>query len=147
MTRTLLALALALSGMSGAQSFGVYGTAVPLGLGLQVQNAPSTAGAYRLGAAYQRGGVNVSAERLSGLGPDVLAGRAYWGAGLSLGYHGGNDAGLSGGVQALVGAEWPLGTLNVYGELGGQLFAMQTRYSDIGVVGGVLPAVRVGVRF
>lgn len=131
---------------AGAQSFGVYGsasTAAPFGGGVQYQTAPSAAGAYRVGLGYEYGGAALSAERLNGFG----RGQGYWGAGAFAGYAPADDRGVFGGVRGLVGTELPTGGLNLFGEVGVQVVALQTSNSDIGVVGGLSPVLRVGVRF
>ena len=58
-----------------------------------------------------------------------------------------DDFSGAGGVRGFVGSELPAGSTNLYGEVGVQAFAVQTSNSDIGVVGGFAPVVRVGVRF
>lgn len=148
-SRLPLALAVTTSALllpaAGAQSFGVYGSmnSANWGGGVQYQTAPSQAGAYRLSLGYELGGAALTAERLSGFG----TGRAYWGAGVFGGYAPADDRGAFGGVRGFVGSELPAGSTNLYGEVGVQAFAVQTSNSDIGVVGGFAPVVRVGVRF
>ncbi|GHG09616.1 hypothetical protein GCM10017783_22670 [Deinococcus piscis] len=144
-----MALALSLSALlmpaAGAQSFGVYGASniARTGGGVQVQSGTSTAGTWRLSLGYEQGGAAVAAERLNGFG----AGRTYWGAGAFGGYAPADDRGAFGGVRGFVGAELPTGGSHLYGEVGVQAIAAQTSSSDIGVVGGLVPVVRVGVRF
>ncbi|MDO4264454.1 MAG: hypothetical protein Q4C67_09685 [Deinococcus sp.] len=134
-----------LTSAAGAQSFGVYGASsiASTGGGVQVQAQPSAAGTWRLSLGYEYAGAALSADRLSGLG----TGRSYWGAGVFGGYAPADDRGAFGGARGFVGTELPAGGINLYGEVGVQAFAVQTSSSDIGVVGGFAPVVRVGVRF
>ncbi|WP_261663197.1 hypothetical protein [Deinococcus sp. Marseille-Q6407] len=142
---------------AGAQSFGIYGHSdlSGSGAGVQVQNAPSAAGAWRLSLdaglnSAGGGSAELAADRLSRLGRAGT--QNYWGAGVFAGVRGlsGNaasDQGLFGGARGFVGSELPVGGGRLFGELGVQAAVTQTRYSDVGVAGGLFPLVRAGVRF